>query len=189
MASSGLTIDTPIPSGSWSLYFHAHDNPKWNLASFTLVGQVKTWREFWSLIEGLRTEAIADGMFFFMRDPIPPLWENHQNIRGGSYSIRVQRKDAGETYVSYVIATMLGTLTKDRASASADRSAQPATPAADGAANTVNGISISPKKGFNILKMWNTDAARFNKPTDIHILTKEIRPEDILYTPFVEKKM
>lgn len=171
MASSGLTIDTPIPSGSWSLYFHAHDNPKWNLASFTLVGQVKTWCEFWSLIEGLRTEAIADGMFFFMRDPIPPLWENHQNIRGGSYSIRVQRKDAGETYVSYVIATMLGTLTKD------------------GAANTVNGISISPKKGFNILKMWNTDAARFNKPTDIHILTKEIRPEDILYTPFVEKKM
>lgn len=165
-----LTLDTPIPSGSWSLYFHAHDNPKWNLPSFTPVGTVKTWREFWSLIEGLRTDAIADGMFFFMRDPIPPLWENHQNIRGGSYSIRVQRKDAGETYVTYAIATMVGCLTKD-------------------AANTINGISISPKKGFNILKMWNTDAAHHKLPTDIHILTKEIRLEDIMYTPFVEKKM
>lgn len=165
-----LTLDTPIPSGSWSLYFHAHDNPKWNLPSFTPVGTVKTWREFWSLIEGLRTDAIADGMFFFMRDPIPPLWENHQNIRGGSYSIRVQRKDAGETYVTYAIATMVGCLTKD-------------------ATNTINGISISPKKGFNILKMWNTDAAHHKLPTDIHILTKEIRLEDIMYTPFVEKKM
>ena len=170
MASSDLTLDTPIPSGSWSLYFHAHDNPKWNLPSFTPVGTVKTWREFWSLIEGLRTDAIADGMFFFMRDPIPPLWENHQNIRGGSYSIRVQRKDAGETYVSYAIATMVGCLTTN-------------------SANTINGISISPKKGFNILKMWNTDAAHHKLPTDIHILTKEIRLEDIMYTPFVEKKM
>jgi hypothetical protein len=55
--------------------------------------------------------------------------------------------------------------------------------------NQINGISISPKKGFNILKIWNIDSTRFKDPADIHILSKEIKPDDIMYTPFVQKKM
>jgi hypothetical protein len=170
MASSDITLDTPIPSGSWTLYFHASDDTKWNLASFTKVGTVSTWRDFWSLMEGLRQETIADGMFFMMHDPIPPLWENHQNIRGGSYSIRIQKRDASEIYVTYAIAAMMQNMTKDPS-------------------NNINGISISPKKGFNILKLWNIDAAKFKSPEDIHILAKEIKLDDIMYTPFVQKKM
>jgi hypothetical protein len=170
MASSDITLDTPIPSGSWTLYIHASDDTKWNLASFTKVGTVSTWRDFWSLMEGLRQETIADGMFFMMHDPIPPLWENHQNIRGGSYSIRIQKRDASEIYVTYAIAAMMQNMAKDPS-------------------NNINGISISPKKGFNILKLWNIDAAKFKSPEDIHILAKEIKLDDIMYTPFVQKKM
>ena len=169
-ASSDINLDTPIRTGSWSLYFHAHDDTKWNLASFTPVGQMKTWREFWSLVEAITVESFADGMFFLMRDPIPPLWENHQNIRGGSYSIRVQKRDAGEVYITYVIGAMLANMCKD-------------------SANQINGISISPKKGFNIIKIWNVDAAKFKSPTDVHLLCKEIKQDDLMYTPFVEKKM
>ena len=163
------TLDTPIPT-SWTLYFHAQDDNKWNLASFIKVGTVTTWREFWSLIEELKVETISEGMFFFMRDPIPPLWENHQNIRGGSYSIRVQKKDAGDVYVTYAIGAMISQMCKDTS-------------------NQINGISISPKKGFNIIKIWNIDAGKHKNPTDIHLLCKEIKQEDVMYTPFVEKKM
>ena len=170
MATSDINLDTPIPSGSWSIYFHAHDDTKWNLASFTKICSVSTWREFWSFIDGLNSDSFADGMFFTMRDPIPPLWENHQNIRGGSYSIRIQKRDAGDIYTNYMIGAMMQNATKD-------------------AANQINGISISPKKGFNILKLWNIDAAKYKQPSDIHILSKEIKLEDIMYTPFVQKKM
>lgn len=170
MSSSDITLDTPIQTGSWSLYFHAHDDTKWNLASFTLVGQMKTWRDFWTLVEAITVDKFADGMFFLMRDPIPPLWENHQNIRGGSYSIRVQKRDAGEVYITYVISAMLANMCKETG-------------------NQINGISISPKKGFNIIKIWNVDAAKYKLPTDIHLLCKEIKQDDVLYTPFVQKKM
>lgn len=167
---SDITLDSPISTGSWSLYFHAQDESKWNLASFILIGQMKTWREFWSIVEAIKIDSFADGMFFLMRDPIPPLWENHQNIRGGSYSIRVQRRDAAEVYITYSISAMLSNMCKD-------------------VANQINGISISPKKGFNIIKIWNIDAVKFKSPSDVHILCKEIKQEDLMYTPFVEKKM
>jgi hypothetical protein len=170
MSSSDTTIDSAIPEGPWTLYFHAHDEAKWNLASFTNIGTMSTWREFWSLMDGLRVESLADGMFFLMRDPIPPLWENHQNIRGGSYSIRIQKRDAGDIFIAYTLAAMLGNMTLN-------------------GENQINGISISPKKGFNILKIWNIDSTRFKDPADIHILSKEIKPDDIMYTPFVQKKM
>jgi hypothetical protein len=55
-------------------------------------------------------------------------------------------------------------------------------------ANSMNGISISPKRGFNIVKVWNTNAQKFNQPSDLTAIST-IRETDIIYTPFVQKKM
>jgi hypothetical protein len=109
-------------------------------------------------------------MFFMMRDPSPPLWESHQNIRGGCYSFRCQKKDASDIYLNHIIASMLGSL-----------SGHPE--------NRINGVSISPKRGFNIVKVWNTDAQKFNHPSNISTSFSTIREADIMYTPFVQKKM
>jgi hypothetical protein len=105
-----------------------------------------------------------------MRDPSPPLWESHHHIRGGCYSFRCQKKDASDIYLNYIIASMLGSLV-----------AHPE--------NRINGISISPKRGFNIVKVWNTDAQKFNHPSNIDTTITTIREGEIMYTPFVQKKM
>jgi hypothetical protein len=55
-------------------------------------------------------------------------------------------------------------------------------------ANLMNGISISPKRGFNIVKVWNIDAQKFSQPADL-VAISTIREADIIYTPFVQKKM
>jgi hypothetical protein len=166
-----LNIDSPIPSGSWTLYFHSPEETKWTLNTFVNLGSIKTWKDFWTIIEALKAESFSDGMFFMMRDPIPPLWEDHRNIRGGCYSFRCQKKDASEIYVNYVIACMLGTL-------------------ASHPENSINGISISPKRGFNIIKVWNTNAQKFKNNTDISgQISPCVKEADILYTPFVQKKM
>jgi len=61
---------------------------------------------------------------------------------------------------------------------------------ANDAENRINGITISPKRGFNIIKVWNTDVQRFNTPDDInpHVASM-VRDSEIIYTPFVQKKM
>jgi len=109
-------------------------------------------------------------MFFLMRDPIPPLWENFKNIYGGAYSIRVLKKDAGEAFVTYGIAAILENITTDPA-------------------NIVNGISISPKKTHNIIKVWNSNWTKYNSPSELVKLLPGLTTEEVVYTPFTDKKM
>jgi hypothetical protein len=167
---SKMNLDSPIPTGAWTLYFHSPEETKWTLNTFISLGAMKTWREFWAVIDTLKEASLSDGMFFMMRDPSPPLWESHQNIRGGCYSFRCQKKDASDIYLNHIIASMLGSL-----------SGHPE--------NRINGVSISPKRGFNIVKVWNTDAQKFNHPSNINTSFSTIRESDIMYTPFVQKKM
>jgi hypothetical protein len=167
---SKMNVDSAIPTGSWTLYFHSPEETKWSLNTFISLGSMKTWRDFWTIIELLKDDTINDGMFFMMRDPSPPLWENHQNIRGGCYSFRCQKKDATTIYLNYIIASMLGIICDD-------------------SSNVINGISISPKRGFNIIKVWNTNAQTFNSPTNINKNIRNIVEGDVLYTPFIQKKM
>jgi hypothetical protein len=164
-----MTLSSAIPTGSWTLYFHSPEETKWTLNTFINLGSMKTWFQFWSIMDALQTDSFSDGMFFLMRDPSPPLWESHHHIRGGCYSFRCQKKDASEIYLNYIIASMLGGLPTH-------------------SDNIINGLSISPKRGFNIIKVWNTDAQQFKQPADLMMISN-IRESEIIYTPFVQKKM
>lgn len=53
----------------------------------------------------------------------------------------------------------------------------------------IQGITISPKKGFQVIKIWNKDSSRFNKASGMAILDKRVNASEIRYMPHVEKKM
>jgi hypothetical protein len=165
---STITLQSAIPTGPWTIYFHSPEETKWTLNTFVSLGSMKTWGQFWSIMEVLKPESFSDGMFFLMRDPAPPLWESHHHIRGGCYSFRCPKKEAPDVYLTYIIASMLNGVTHDTN-------------------NKINGISISPKRGFNIIKLWNSDN-QFDKPSNL-VSVSSIREADIIYTQFVQKKM
>lgn len=172
MAASPVSsnqLDSAIPTGSWTLYFHSPDENKWTLNTFISLGSMKTWRDFWTIIDGLGLDYLSSGMFFMMRDPSPPLWESHHHIHGGCYSFRCQKAEAPDIYINHIIAAMINQLSDS--------------------SNQINGLSISPKRGFNIIKVWNTKASAFSKPSDLNTTFSTIRDSDIIYTPFVQKKM
>ena len=162
-------INTPIPTGSWSLWYHSPNEQKWTPSTYMQVATVSTFGEFWALIDSLSDEAILNGFYFLMRDPLPPLWENKGNIRGGSYSMRISRKDASDVYYKYMIAAMLGSAAKDTD-------------------NKITGICISPKKGFNIITIWNEDFSRHGASTDIPLLHYGITYDEVRYMRHVDKK-
>jgi hypothetical protein len=169
MSSDSATLDTLIPTGSWTLYYHPNNETKWTLSSFIRIATVSTWGEFWTLMNTIGTDNLHRAQFFWMRDPIPPLWENKDNIRGGNYSARVGDIDVGEVFIRYAITMMLGELAYDTA-------------------NLMNGISIAPKKGFAIVKFWNNRADMFSSINDIHTLHKSVTASELMYTPFTQKK-
>jgi len=174
-----VDIDSPLPSGTWTLYFHAPREKRWTLDTFQPIAKVNTTREILSVFNELG-DKLKRGMFFCMRDPIPPLWENYQNIRGGSSSLRGGPEEGVEYYKAYTLGAMLNLATLH-------------------AADQIVGISISPKiingpngtqrVGFYVIKVWNKDSEKYNTPTGIHLLHQRLTPTDILYTPHVDKKM
>lgn len=138
--------------------------------TFITIGTVSTWKQFWAIMDTLTIDILSEGMFFFMRDPSPPLWESHYHIRGGCYSFRCNKKNVTDIFLDYVIASMINC-----ASTKPD--------------NFINGLSISPKRGFNIIKVWNSDSQRFHAPADINCTLNSVQTNEIIYTPFVQKNM
>lgn len=167
-------IDTPFPS-TFTLYYHRLEEKKWNLESFTKVGTFRTVRDYLVVSEELSLNAFSDGMFFLFRDPIPPLWENFNNVYGGCYSFKSPKASAGQAFDAYAIAFMLGQTVYN-------------------ASNKINGISISPKAvhnsiKHNIIKIWNSSFKEFNDPKDLRELHPDVTHEGVVYTRSPDKKM
>jgi hypothetical protein len=160
--------NTPIPTGSWSLWYHSPTEAKWTPSTYKEIASVSTFGEFWALMDALSDEAILNGFFFLMQNPLPPLWENKGNIRGGSYSMRIPRALSAELYHKYMIAAMIG-----QASLTPE--------------NKITGICISPKKGFNIITIWNSDF-KHGDPNEIRLLNATLTADEIRYTRHVDKQ-
>lgn len=164
-----ISLTGRIPTGAWTLYFHSPAEKRWSIDTFKNIGTVTTWGEYLSLINTFDDSKWGQGMFFWMKSTVPPLWENFQNIKGGSYSLCVGANDSIDIFHRYTIGCMIGMITHKE--------------------DSIQGITISPKKGFHVIKLWNKDAARFNLSTGLSILDARVKSAEIRYMPHVEKKM
>ena len=163
-------ITHSIPTGSWTLYFHEPEDKTWTPDSYKRIQSVISWEELGAVLREMGPSRILNGMIFTMQGDISPLWENKSNIRGGSYCLKVSRRVAHEIYQLYVAAAACKVAVSDPS-------------------NAIVGVTMSPKKGFCIIKLWNANAKAFNKPTDIAILHSDIKVEEILYRPHTDQKM
>ena len=168
---STINISDKIPSGPWTLYFHQGDCEKWTLETFLKIQECVIWSDVLGAIEEVGNTRLKNGQPFFMKGEILPLWENYQNIRGGSYSVKVPSENVKDVFTTHVLQAMLGLAFKE-------------------AGNNCVGISMSPKKGtFNIMKIWNIDSEKFNDPNGLCFLDYRCSDSEVLYTPHVQKRM
>lgn len=142
----------------WSLYAHLPHNSDWSLESYKLIMTIETLEQLVSLLSYIPENVVKTCMLFFMRNQIKPVWEDDANLSGGSFSFKVQNKQVVETWnkMCYVIASENMTSNEN-------------------IMGKINGITISPKKQFCIIKIWMSDCD--NKESSIF---------DKLY--FLEKK-
>ncbi len=164
--------ETPkeFSTGPWSLYYHDTQDQNWTEESYKKVGTFKDYSILWATIDSIGAEKFNNGMWFFMLDPHPPLWENSLNIRGGSYCIKTSQNLSFEIYQRYIAAAGLNIISN-----------RPNE-------NKIVGVSISPKKGFHIIKIWNNNGS-VGDIRDISLLDESIKAADILYRPNVNQRM
>jgi len=159
-----------IPTGPWTVYYHEPEDKSWTSESYKRLEVCKSWESLGGLLQELGTHKTTNGLLRIMRGDTSPLWENKVNIRGGSYCLKVTRRNAIDVFHRYLAAAALGSVTNNPA-------------------NEIVGVTISPKRGFCIIKIWNTDCKAFADPADLKLLHDEIKTAEIIYRAHTDQRM
>ncbi len=151
--SSSLTAENLALEGKWVLYYHLPQDKNWEFDSFKIImSDIDRADKLIALNESLPTKVVQYTMLFVMRKGIKPMWEDPQNKNGGCFSYKVSNKFVTDVWKSLFYALCGETLFID--------------PKKN---KFANGITISPKKNFCIVKIWMRDES-IQDPSDvIHI--------------------
>ena len=135
---------------NWVLWFHNPQDTNWTVDSYKKLKYIRTIKHFWEAYSFLNKFIVENSMLFLMRDGIDPIWEDERNRNGGAWSFKYQKGDLKTTWENFSIYLLAEKLVSVENH------------------DIINGISISPKKNFCIIKIWNSDK---NK-NDLKLLTK-----------------
>lgn len=134
----------------WVLWYHSLKNKSWDNKSYVKVIEIKSLLDYKLLEDIMRINHLQNGMFFLMKNDIFPTWEDPKNRMGGCISFKYNNNILNEwlKVLLLCITDNLSDFNKE-----------------------INGLSIAPKKEFNILKIWIKDDSK-----DYKDLVKEYEP-------------
>lgn len=135
---------------NWTLWAHLPHDTDWSIKSYKHILTFSSVEEAIALCEYIPHKMILNCMLFIMRKGIQPVWEDTKNKNGGCFSYKVNNNNVVEVW-KYMYYCLVGeTLTNDKS-----------------LSLEINGITISPKKTFCIVKIW-ISSSNFNNPNIIN---------------------
>jgi hypothetical protein len=121
----------------WTLWAHLPHDTSWKLPSYKKIMSFNSVEEVIVLTDTISHKMVRNCMLFIMRGDITPMWEDPLNKEGGSFSYKVSNKIVPNTWKD---------LTYKLVGESLIRTTE--------TQRYVNGITISPKKNFCVIKIW-----------------------------------
>lgn len=161
-----------LPAGNhalpckWAMYYHSPEDKDWSSKSYTKVMTLSTLEDFCALQSALPDFCLHYGMFFLMRNGIMPTWEDPKNTNGGCWSYKVPLSKVSNIWRDMTIQLIIEKLSS--------------------VPNLINGISISPKRGFCVVKIWNRNSSQ-NSTSLLHPTIPSLSHADSMYMPFKNK--
>lgn len=123
---------------TWTLYFHDPSNNDWQHSSYVRLGDVSSLEDVSAARAAMR-DKVSGGMFFLMREHVFPCWDDPNNIEGGCLTVRIPKVHAESAWNGTIIDAVCENL---------------ATAEEEHGGPEVNGVSISPKAVYSVLKFW-----------------------------------
>ena len=147
-------------NSKWVVWYHNPSDKSWTIDSYKDILEITSLEDFFVLKNSWNKclPLVYEGMFFLMRKlqsgkSIYPQWEDINNRNGGYWSFKITKEQSEEVWFKLCSFTIGESICN-----SPMESLQ------------VNGISISPKKNFCIIKIWNNN----NKKDDIKLLSEKL---------------
>ena len=128
----------------WVLWFHSINDSKWDKSSYKELFKLKDLCDVYVVIDVFKQNHYQNGMFFLMKKGIFPNWEDPNNRLGGCLSFKISSSNVINEWNNLYLNCILENLLSENN-------------------DKINGISISPKKEFNILKLWFSETIDYKK--------------------------
>lgn len=154
-------------NNSWKFWVHLPHETDWSIDSYKSICNLDTLEESIALIENLSESLVSNCMLFMMRKDVMPMWEDKNNIDGGSVSYKINNKNVYNIWKKLLYA-LLGEVLGQ-------------TPDIQG---KINGLSISPKKNFCIIKVWFASCDPDLQNTQESISVDDVATLTTLFKPF-----
>ena len=122
----------------YRLWFHNLDTNDWSFKSYQEIYKINNICDFWKVYNN--HYSLKSGMFFLMKSNIKPLYEAKENKNGGNWSMKIYDNNYNNIFKCWLDLSMdlIGNILDEK--------------------NIVNGISISYKNKFYIIKIWINDS-------------------------------
>jgi hypothetical protein len=138
MNTVSILTQTHYLNDKWDLYYHLPQNSNWDLSSYTIIQKsINTAETVKLLSEHIHSNIVKHCMLFAMRTGITPMWEDARNRNGGYFSYKVSNKHVYEVWKHLFTMVCGETLCVN-----------------PNHNKHINGITLSPKKQFCIVKIW-----------------------------------
>jgi hypothetical protein len=146
---------------NWVVWYHSPTDKSWSKDSYKPILELESIEDY-LVLENSWVKclpSVIEGMYFVMRKfkngtTIYPQWEDINNIEGGYWSFKVDNNSAQDVWAKLCKHIIGETICRE-----------------DINPLQFNGISISPKKHFCIIKIWNNNS----KIQDVNILSKNLQ--------------
>ena len=122
----------------WILWYHSITDNSWAKSSYKELSKVENFFDYQHIKEIFKQDHYQNGMFFCMKGNIAPLWEDPENRDGGCLSFKASSINIMNDWNDILFKCINESILLDKN-------------------NSINGISFSPKKEFNIIKIWFKD--------------------------------
>lgn len=151
----------------WTMYAHLPHDTDWSIESYKPIMKTKSLEELMLLCHNINESLVCNCMLFMMKDNIKPVWEDLQNKNGGALCFKIANEYIHEIWNKICFAIAGNSLMN-----SSELNEK------------INGITVSPKKNFCILKIWTSDTSLQNieqmiqiDNLDTNVLFKKHCPE------------
>ena len=124
-------------ANTWTLWIHLPYDTDWSLNSYKKISNFNTLEEAIIFIENINKNIIEKCMIFVMKNNIKPIWEDPENKNGGCFSYKINIDHIYDIWKILFYNLICNIITHD-----------------NDLMQNINGISLSPKKNFSILKFW-----------------------------------
>lgn len=146
----------------WNIWFHSINEKNWSIDSYQLITHIETYEDLIYLLK--KIDNLNNGLYFIMKAGISPIYEDCQNINGGYWSFRVNKKNAYEMWISIIYHLCVKEYSEEE----------------EELYKNINGISISPKVNNSIIKIWNKNFDLYTKD-NISTMIDNVKNEEIFY--------